>query len=100
MVEDKILGTYWYCVNKDGSRWLVDGNKPSKSGGGYLASGSSMLWLDVSSYYGKSRRNGVEIRSSDFKDVKFPDRTFEDGPLEIEIVKSGNVYWYDSNTSD
>ena len=100
MVEDKILGTYWYCVNKDGSRWLVDGNKPAKSGGGYVANNNGMTWLRVDCSYGKSYRNGVALRSSDFNDVKFPDRTFEDGPLEIEIVKSGNVYWYDSDTSD
>ena len=100
MVEDKILGTYWYCVNKNGSKWLIDGDKPAKSGDGYLGNNNTMFWLEVSSGYGRSHRNGVELRSFNFKDVKFPNRTYEDGPLEIEIVKSGNVYWYDSNTGD
>ena len=87
MVKDEACGTWWYCVNRDGSRWLVDGDKPIKnSTEGYTSRNSELGWisLDYPTYGG-----------IDFKEVKFPNRTYEDGPLEIEIVKSGNVYWYD-----
>lgn len=100
MVKDELCGTYWYCVNRNGSKWLVDGSKPIRSGGGYCSRENNMTWLNIDNPCGRSYKNGIEIHSSDFKEVKFPDRTYEDGPLEIEIVKSGNVYWYDSNTSD
>lgn len=96
MLKDEVCGTYWYCVNSNGDKCLVDGDRPiSTRNGGWKSQNSSMIWLVVSrdDY---SCRNGKTIRSSDFKDVKFPDRTYDDGPLEIEIVKSGNVYWYDN----
>ena len=96
MVKDEACGTWWYCVNRDGSRWLIDGDKPIKnSTEGYTSRNSEWGWisLDYPAIFG--RKNGVELKRIDFKEVKFPNRTYEDGPLEIEIVKSGNVYWYD-----
>lgn len=95
MVRDEACGTWWYCVNGDGSRWLVDGDKPAKSlTGHYTFRNSKWGWISLDNErFGK--KDGVELKEIDFKGVEFPERTYEDGPLEIEIVKSGNVYWYD-----
>lgn len=96
MVRDEVCGTWWYCVNENGSRWLVDGDKPRRSGGGYMAVHSKYSWLPLDTTDRSIHKDGVKISGEDFANVKFPDRTYEDGPLEIEIVKSGNVYWYDN----
>lgn len=95
MVRDEACSTWWYCVNGDGSRWLVDGDKPTKSlTGHYTFHNSKWGWIGLDDERA-GMKNGIKLDRSDFEDVKFPDRTYEDGPLEIEIVKSGNVYWYD-----
>lgn len=96
MVRDEVCGTWWYCVNKNGSRWLVDGDKPRRSGGGYMSVHSKYRWLPLDKTDVFIYIDGVKISGEDFANVKFPERTYEDGPLEIEIVKSGNVYWYDN----
>lgn len=94
MVRDEACGTWWYCVNRDGSRWLVDGDKPTKFAGVHTYHNSDWGWISLDR--GKSgKKDGMELKRIDFEGVKFPDITYEDGPLEIEIVKSGNVYWYD-----
>lgn len=42
MVEDKVVGTYWYVLNA-GKRWITQGNKPTHSdSGGFIRSG--MVW--------------------------------------------------------
>lgn len=95
MVKDEACGTWWYCVNRNGSRWLVDGDKPTKVfNGSYSFHNSECGWISLDDYI-SGRKNGAKLKGIDFEEVKFPDRTYEDGPLEIEIVKSGNVYWYD-----
>lgn len=96
MLDDNVCGTYWYCVNGNGSRWLTNGKKPSRSGGFHSCDlNSTMGWLNLDSpdYYSIQ---DPRITTKAFKGVKFPERTYKDGPLEIEIVKSGKVYWYDN----
>ena len=97
MLEDRVCGTYWYCVNADGSKWLTNGGKPKKTANGcYILQRSPMGWLCLDREKDYTTSVGIErIYTKDFEGVKFPERTYEDGPLEIEIVKSGNVYWYD-----
>lgn len=82
MVKDEIVGTYWYVVNK-GKRWITQGDKPVPNFfGGFRRSGDGMGWLCL------------DI-DDDFKDVNFPE-VEPDTPVEIEIVKSGRVYVYES----
>lgn len=96
MLDDKVCGTWWYCVNANGSRWIVDGDRPKALGGHYTAQGTvkyGWICLDGERY---GVYKGTKISKEDFIGVKFPEIIYEDGPLEIEIVKSGNVYWYDN----
>lgn len=104
MFKEELAGTYWYCVNDDGSTWLVKCNsKPTKSesGGWKFKSGdNSMGWLEIYNEEGElsddwATLEKTRVESKDFKDINFPERTYADGPLELEITKSGKVYWYD-----
>ena len=48
MLDDKVCGTWWYCVNANGSRWLIDGDKPRASGGYYMGSGNVKYgWISL-----------------------------------------------------
>lgn len=94
MVEDKIVGTYWYVINQ-GKRWITQGNKPTPTPGGYFTrSGTGMGWLCLDKL-DFDRKDGVGVTSNDFRDINFPD-VEPDTPVEIEIVKSGRVYVYES----
>lgn len=94
MVKDEIVGTYWYVVNQ-GKRWLTQGNKPTAtSAGSFRRSGKGMGWLcldrpDV------DFKDGVKVTNQDFSHINFPEIE-PDTPVEIEIVKSGRVYVYES----
>lgn len=93
MVKDTVVGTYWYVIN-DGRRWITQGDKPVPSGGGFHRSGEGMGWLclDVPDVVFKDREIVTDM---DYMDVDFPDIEPE-APVEIEIVKSGKVYVYES----
>lgn len=98
MVDDKITGRYWLCRNNDGSLWLVQGGKPEQSLGMYRANyeEDSMRWLELTDKTDCSRKDGEIVHSTDYEGLDFPSITYSDGPIEIEICKSGKVYWYES----
>lgn len=93
MVEDKVVGTYWYVINQ-GKRWITQGDKPTPTGEYFQRSGTGMGWLclDKPDF---DRKDDVGVTSNDFRDINFPDVEPET-PVEIEIVKSGRVYVYES----
>lgn len=98
MVDDKIVGKYWLCRNDDKSLWLVQGRKPEQHDGLYRANyeENSMHWLELTDKTDYSKKDGEIVRSTDYEGLNFPSITYSDGPIEIEICKSGNVYWYES----
>lgn len=99
MLDDKVCGTYWYCVKRNGTRWLTTGEKPRMENGHHKKDLKGMNWLcldDVGFYSESINQNGYRLTSKELNGLSFPNITYEDGPLEIEIVKSGKVYWYDS----
>lgn len=98
MVDDKIVGKYWLCRNESGSLWLVQGGKPTQEDGAYRANyeDGSMRWLELTDKDDYSKKDGVEVKSTDYEGLNFPSITYEDGAIEIEICKSGKVYWYES----
>lgn len=102
MVDDKIVDKYWLCCNKDGSIWLTQGRKPVPSD---IEDGiwrrrqntyDDMGWLVLNKGCCSTIKKGEKISSEDFVNINFPKVTYEDGPIEIEICKSGKVYWYES----
>lgn len=98
MVKEEIVGTYWYVIN-NGRRWITQGNKPTQCGDGYFQrSGPGMGWLclDTSDQVLTFTNNGETIISNQaFARLKFPEIEPET-PVEIEIVKSGKVFVYES----
>lgn len=103
MVDDKIVDKYWLCCNKDGSIWLTQGRKPVPSD--LIMDGTwrrihktydDMGWLVLNRGNYHTRKKGEIISTEDFANISFPKVTYEDGPIEIEICKSGKVYWYES----
>lgn len=103
---EKIAGTYWLCRNGSGTLWITQGNKPEKAP---LRSfirkptgkGKEMHWLQVEDKDGNRTCEYImddycPFTEENVKSLKFPKVTWEDGPLEIEITKSGKVYWYES----
>lgn len=102
MVDDKIVDKYWLCCDKDRSIWLTQGRKLVPSD---LIEGSwrkinktydDMGWLVLNRDNDSTSKKGEIISSEDFANINFPKVTYEDGPIEIEIFKSGKVYWYES----
>ena len=102
MVDDKIVDKYWLCCNEDGSIWLTQGRKPvpSESTEGVWRRISKtcddMGWLVLNRGNYPTSKKGEVISPEDFANISFPKVTYEDGPIEIEICKSGKVYWYES----
>lgn len=103
---EKIAGTYWLCrpAGKNGL-WLTNGEKPMKTAGNsYMRaffSSDPPWWVKVEDEEGNPdctlRGNpNLPFTKELIEGLKFPKVTWEDGPLEIEITKSGKVYWYES----
>lgn len=102
MVDDKIVGRYWLCRDEFNHLWLVQGNKPENLGGGtfkaYYTNNSDMRWLDITNSKEDndfSNKDGVTVYTTDFENLNYPDIK-ETEIVEIEICKSGKVYWYES----
>lgn len=52
-------------------------------------------WMSLDHEDDKFWKQGYEdITPADFKALKLPEVTYENSPLEIEIMPSGNVYFY------
>lgn len=101
---EEIAGTYWLCRNKDNTLWLTQGNKPLKMFDFYSRNPDKqddMNWLQIGDEEGNIICRSLCLINKPFnkeliKELKLPKVTWEDGPLEIEITKSGKVYWYES----
>lgn len=95
MVKDEVVGTYWYVVNK-GERWITQGNKPVLCNfGGFRRSGSGIGWLCLDDPNGAVMDSNKIVTSQDFEGLQFP-KVEPETPIEIEIVKSGRIYTYES----
>lgn len=103
---EKIAGTYWLCrpAGKNGL-WLTNGEKPLKTiDNNYmrpLNQKNPPWWMRVEDEEGKADytlygKPNISFTKELIEGLKFPKVTWEDGPLEIEITKSGKVYWYES----
>lgn len=97
MIREDLIGKYWLCGNSKG-KWLVQGNKPRHFMGGYEADfrdDNDMRWLSLTCG-SRTWKGEVAVKDSDFEGLNFPELSPENDILEIEICKSGKVYWYES----
>ena len=103
MVDDKIVGRYWLCHGEDEKLWLVQGSKPDDLGEGSFKANylndSDMTWLDITNSKVDNDyaiKNGERVYTTDFEHLNYPDIGPGNEIIEIEICKSGKVYWYES----
>lgn len=94
MVIEEIAGTYWIVLNQ-GSIWITQGDKPTPEYGGFTRHGKGMGWLNLGNEDDYTYKGDDAIYTTDFDEIEFPDLT-PDEPVEIEIVKSGKVFVYES----
>lgn len=103
---EKIAGTYWLC-RPDGKNglWLTNGEKPIRTSlNSYMRPLNPKIkhwWLRIEDEEGKADcvlygNSEIPFTKELIEGLRFPKVTWEDGPLEIEITKSGKVYWYES----
>ena len=96
-MKDSIAGTYWLVANEDGSRAICKGTKPIGIGSGWLTESSEMGWITLDKdIHVRAKYIDKIINKSDFQGLVFPNISYEESPMEIEIGKSGRVYTYES----
>ena len=101
-MKNDICGTYWLCRNDSGNIWLTQGNRPTKTTGGFQynhTKDTELGWLQLYNKDGDeeedwSYKDGNKVKSSDYHHLKFPEVP-KGECIEIEIGKSGRVYTYD-----
>lgn len=96
-MKDSIAGTYWLVANEDGSRAICRGKEPMKGCFGWIIESPKMGWitLDKDIHVRAIYRDKI-INKSDFQGLVFPNISYDESPMEIEIGKSGRVYIYES----
>lgn len=100
IMNPKLVGN-WFLVrnnNKNNHQLMVvkaDGVEPSVHEGAFSAIGMKSGWMsldDENDYFWDNEFSG--ITPADFNALKLPKVTYENSPVEIEIMPSGNVYFY------
>lgn len=92
-MKESLAGTYW-LVCSCGKRYITQGNKPERSTGeSFKRSGKGIGWVCIDDNSFNIIVGNPTLK--DFEGVKFPNVTYEESPIEIEIGKSGKVYIYE-----
>ena len=101
-MNPKLVGT-WFLVRNKGDQALMvtkaEAVIPSSwNEGSFQTEGSEVGWMTIDSGITSNFRKFIgefsELTPEDFKSLDLPEVTYENSPLEIEIMPSGNVYFY------
>jgi len=100
IMNPKLVGNWFLVRNNDGDNHQLmvvkaDGVEPSSYKGAFCAIGMKSGWMSLDDE--KDRfwaREFSGITPADFNALKLPKVTYENSPVEIEIMPSGNVYFY------
>lgn len=99
-MNPKLVGT-WFLVrnnDKDNHQLMVvkaDGVEPSSHEGSFCAIGMKSGWMSLDHEDDRFVASEYEdITPADFNALKLPRVTYENSPMEIEIMPSGKVYFY------
>lgn len=101
-MNPKLVGTWFLVRNKNDQALMVTKAKavtPSSwSEGSFQAEGSEVGWMTIDSGITSNFRKFIgefsKLTPEDFKLLDLPEVTYENSPVEIEIMPSGNVYFY------
>lgn len=100
IMNPKLVGN-WFLVrnNTKSSHDLMvvkaESVEPSSHKGAFVANGLKSGWMSLDNE--KDRfwdKELSDITPADFNALKLPKVTYENSPVEIEIMPSGNVYFY------
>lgn len=96
-MKEILVGTYWMVANGDGTRAICQGGKPTKTENfGWVTNNPDMGWITIDdNLHTRAKRGDKILSKNDFQDLIFPEISYEESPIEIEIGKSGRVYTYD-----
>lgn len=98
-MNPKLVGTWFLVRNRGNGELMVtkaDKVVPSKfMPGSFMAEGMKSGWMNLSKD-GRifNTEEYADITREDFTSLRLPRVTYENSPLEIEIMPSGEVYFY------
>jgi hypothetical protein len=99
-MNPKLVGNWFLVRNNSGDNhqlMVVKANsvEPSIHEGAFSAIGMKSGWMSLDNEDDRFWSNEFSsITPADFNALKLPRVTYENSPLEIEIMPSGKVYFY------
>lgn len=98
-MNPKLVGTWFLVKNSSAGNDHVcicrADQIHSTPAGGWRYSESETGWLDLNTKNDRFIKDGFrDVTPADFNELDLPEVTYETSPLEIEITKSGKVYYY------
>jgi hypothetical protein len=99
-MNPKLVGNWFLARNNDGDNHQLmvvkaESVKPSFHEGALCANGMKSGWMSLDDENDRFiTREFSDITPADFNALKLPEVTYENSPIEIEIMPSGNVYFY------
>lgn len=99
-INSELIGT-WYLVRSDGGALFVSKDAPGSKKEHYRLNPSKSGYMQIFTPDDEIADDTFtegdwSLRPEDFTKLDLPEVTEDNSPLEIEIVKSGNVYFYES----
>jgi len=100
IMNPKLVGNWFLVRNNDENNHQLmvvkaDGVEPSSHKGAFDAIGPKSGWMSLDDETDCFwSREFSDITPADFNALKLPRVTYENSPVEIEIMPSGNVYFY------
>jgi hypothetical protein len=97
-MNPELVGTWFLVRNKsDNALMITKAEKviPSEwNSGSFQAEGSTCGWMCLSESSRRFYGELSHLTPEDFNALDLPEVTYENSPVEIEIMSSGNVYFY------
>lgn len=99
-MNPKLVGTWFLVKNNTKNstdRMICKADSVHESEdtkGAFVSIGSKTGWMCLDNddhFWGEDYK---DVSSDDFNALDLPEVTYENSPLEIEIMPSGNVYFY------